>query len=41
MVGDDFIVRNGEIHTDATKRARQDRSVSGFKKLLKESPEYA
>ena len=41
IIGEDFIVRNGEIHTDATKRASQDRSVFGFKKLLRESPEYA
>ena len=35
VIGKDFIVRNGRVITDATKRASQDRSVHGYKKMLK------
>ncbi len=38
IVGEDLIVRNGKIVTDASKRAKQDNSVKGYKKLLKENP---
>lgn len=41
ILGDDFLVRDGRIRTDAGKRAGQDRSVHGYKKLLKEDPERA
>ena len=41
ILGEDFVVRNGEVETDGTKRARQDASVSGLKKMLKEQPEKA
>lgn len=41
IIGPDMVVRNGEIITDATKRASTDKSVHGYKKLLKEEPEQA
>lgn len=41
IIGPDLVVRNGKIITDATKRAGSDKSVHGYKKLLKEEPEYA
>jgi DUF2075 family protein len=34
IVGDDLIVRNGEIITQPSARAKSDRSISGYKKLL-------
>lgn len=39
IVGDDFIVRNGEIVTNPSKRAKTDASLKGYKKSLKENPE--
>ena len=41
VVGEDLIIRDGSIVTDAAKRARQDHSVRGYKKMLKESPDAA
>jgi uncharacterized protein len=41
IFGPDFVVRNGRVATDATKRSRMDSSVKGFKKLLKENPKAA
>jgi hypothetical protein len=41
IIGDDLIVRNGVVITDASKRASSDNSVKGFKKLMKENPEEA
>ncbi|WP_281171136.1 DNA/RNA helicase domain-containing protein [Marinobacterium litorale] len=41
IIGDDFVIRDGRVITDAGKRAGQDRSVHGYKKLLKEQPDYA
>lgn len=41
IIGPDFVVRNGQIVTDATKRAPSDKSVFGYKKLLKENPDQA
>jgi uncharacterized protein len=38
IVGDDFIIRNGQVITDASKRASSDSSVRGYKKLLVEKP---
>jgi hypothetical protein len=37
-VGEDLIVRNGQVITDASKRATSDSSVKGYKRLLKENP---
>ena len=41
VIGEDLVVRNGRVVTDATKRARQDHSVRGYKKMLKEDPDAA
>jgi len=41
IIGPDLLVRNGKIITDATKRAPSDKSVFGYKKMLKEDPERA
>jgi DUF2075 family protein len=38
VVGLDLIVRNGRVITDASKRASSDKSVHGYKKLLKDNP---
>ena len=35
IIGPDLVVRNGELLTDVSKRARDDRSVYGYKNLLK------
>jgi DUF2075 family protein len=39
IIGDDLIVRNGQVITDASKRASSDKSVQGYKRLLTEKPE--
>ncbi|MCF7761147.1 MAG: DUF2075 domain-containing protein [Cephaloticoccus sp.] len=41
ILGDDFLVRNGAIITDATKRSSQDRSMHGYRKLHKVDPREA
>lgn len=41
IVGEDLIVRNGQIITDASKRASSDGSVKGYKRMLKENPTQA
>lgn len=41
IIGDDFVIRDGRVVTDATKRARQDRSVRGYKTMIQKQPEYA
>jgi uncharacterized protein len=41
IIGPDLIVRNGKVITDATKRASTDKSIFGYKKLLKEDPVMA
>lgn len=41
IVGNDFVVRNGEVVTDPSKRAKTDASLKGYKKELKENPEVA
>lgn len=38
IVGDDFIVRNGEVICQPEKRASSDKSIFGWKRLLKEQP---
>ncbi len=35
IVGPDFIVRDGQVETDATRRSSMDSSVKGYKKALK------
>ncbi|MBX3114559.1 MAG: DUF2075 domain-containing protein [Fimbriimonadaceae bacterium] len=41
LIGPDLIVRDGKIITDASKRAKTDSSVKGFKSLLRSSPDEA
>ena len=41
IVGSDLTTRNGEIVTRPEKRSRQDQSIKGYKKALKEKPEEA
>jgi len=41
IVGPDLVVRDGKVRTDALKRAPQDKSVRGYRKLLKEAPDFA
>jgi DUF2075 family protein len=38
IVGNDFVVRNGQVVTDPSKRAKSDSSIKGYKKLFKENP---
>lgn len=39
IIGDDIIVRNGEVLVDPAKRARTDASLKGYKSLMKTKPE--
>ncbi|MBD8488092.1 DUF2075 domain-containing protein [Echinicola sp. CAU 1574] len=41
IIGNDLIVRNGEVLVDPSKRASDDRTVYGWKKLMKENPDEA
>lgn len=41
IIGPDLIVRNGKIITDASKRDGRDKTIRGYKKLLKENPRDA
>ena len=41
IIGPDLTVRNGEIITDAGKRDGRDKTIRGYKKLLKEKPREA
>lgn len=41
IIGPDLIVRNGKVRTDVSQRASSDKSVQGWKKLMKEDPERA
>jgi len=41
IIGEDLVVRNGVVITDASKRASSDNSVKGYKKLMKENPDDA
>ncbi|MEO6513125.1 MAG: DUF2075 domain-containing protein [Candidatus Saccharimonadales bacterium] len=41
IIGPDLVVRNGKVITDVTERASTDRSVAGWKKLMKEKPDEA
>ena len=38
LIGPDFIVRNGKVQVDATKRSKMDSSIKGYKALFKKSP---
>ena len=41
IIGDDLIVRDGNVITNPKARANTDKSISGYKKLLKTDPEAA
>lgn len=41
IIGSDLVVRNGQIITQADKRARTDQSLRGYKKALNENPQAA
>jgi len=41
IIGDDLVVRSGVVVTQPEKRAPQDRSIWGFKKMLKNDPDRA
>lgn len=41
IIGPDLVVRNGEVLTDASKRAITDKSIHGYRKMLKENPTKA
>lgn len=41
LIGDDLIVRNGQVLVDPTKRDSGDKTIFGYKKMMKENPEYA
>lgn len=41
IIGPDLIVRNGKVITDVSQRATTDKSVQGWKKMMKENPEMA
>jgi hypothetical protein len=38
IFGDDFVIRDGKIVTDAAKRDRHDSTIVGYKKALREDP---
>jgi DUF2075 family protein len=41
ILGPDLVVRNGHIITDATKRAKTDQSLKGWKSIYKSNPNLA
>lgn len=41
IIGEDIIVRDGKVLTQPAARAKSDRSVSGYKKLIEKNPEEA
>ncbi|MCY3883718.1 MAG: DUF2075 domain-containing protein [Gammaproteobacteria bacterium] len=41
IIGEDFVIRDGRVVSDASKRSRQDSSVHGYKKMLRENPSEA
>jgi len=41
IIGDDLVVRNGTVQVNPAMRSRMDKSISGYKRLLKENPEEA
>jgi DUF2075 family protein/nucleoside-triphosphatase THEP1 len=41
IIGEDFVIRDGEAVTDVSKRASSDKSVHGWKAMMKEDPEAA
>lgn len=41
IIGPDMVIRDGKVVTDPSKRASSDKSVFGWKKLMKEEPSRA
>lgn len=41
IIGPDFIIRDGIVATDATKRPTRDKTIRGYKKQLKSNPKEA
>lgn len=41
IIGDDFVIRDGVAITDAGKRSSRDKTIRGYKKMLKQTPEKA
>ena len=41
VIGEDFVIRDGQVVTDGSKRSSQDRSIHGFKPMLKSDPKGA
>jgi DUF2075 family protein len=41
IIGEDLIIRDGQVVTDGSKRSSQDRSIHGFKPMLKSDPKRA
>lgn len=41
IFGEDFIIRNGKVETNALKRSKNDSSVRGYKAMLREDPTKA
>ncbi|GAB3099629.1 DUF2075 domain-containing protein [Aestuariicella hydrocarbonica] len=41
IIGEDFVIRDGVAVTDAARRSSNDRSIRGFKTMLKNDPEMA
>lgn len=41
LVGPDLVVRDGNVEVDAGKRSRHDKSVRGYKKMLRDDPSEA
>ena len=41
VIGEDFVVRDGKVVTNANNRSSQDRSIRGFKTMYKEDPDRA
>lgn len=41
IIGPDLIIRDGKILTDGAKRSKNDASIKGYKRMLRENPEAA
>ena len=41
IIGNDFVIRNGTVVTDADKRSSNDKSIRGYKSMLKKDPQKA
>ncbi|WP_431217958.1 DNA/RNA helicase domain-containing protein [Puia sp. P3] len=39
IIGEDLIYRDGQVLVDPTKRSKDDKSIFGYKKLMKDKPE--